>query len=135
MTLIAITIIAAVAIYSTYNAFCLALFGIPESLSMTFYLWQKKIGNGYLFVLMMSWVVGMMMPAWITMSEGSDFQFLAFLAPASLMFVATAPHFLSAKALLAGIQGKHLPCIRASNALNFYCKEVRGINSVYILCL
>lgn len=95
MTLIAITIIAAVAIYSTYNAFCLALFGIPKSLSMTFYLWQKRLGNGYLFVLMMYWVVGMMMPAWITMSEGSDFQFLAFLAPASLMFVATAPHFLS----------------------------------------
>lgn len=29
------------------------------------------------------------------MSEGSDFQFLAFLAPAALLFVGTAPRFLA----------------------------------------
>ena len=34
-----------------------------------------------------------MMPAWISLSEGSNFQFLAFLAPASIMFVGTAPRF------------------------------------------
>ena len=95
MTLITISIIAATVIYLAYNAICLALFGIPKSLSDTYYLWKARNGKGWYFSLMMYAVVALMMPAWITMSEGSDFQFLAFLAPASLMFVATAPHFLS----------------------------------------
>lgn len=95
MTLITINIIAATAIYLAYNAICLALFGIPESLSNTYYLWKEKNGKGYLFCLMMYAVVALMMPAWITLSEGSDFQFLAFLAPAAIAFVATAPAFKS----------------------------------------
>ena len=93
MTLTTISIIAAAAIYIAYNAICLALFSIPESLSNTYYLWKEKNGKGWLFCLMMYLVVALMMPAWITMSEGSDFQFLAFLAPASIMFVGTAPRF------------------------------------------
>ena len=44
---------------------------------------------------MMYAVVAFMMPAWIRMSEGSDFQFLAFLAPAAIAFVGTAPAFKS----------------------------------------
>ena len=93
MTLTTISIIAATAIYIAYNAICLALFAIPESLSNTYYLWKEKNGKGWLFCLMMYLVVALMMPAWITISEGSNFQFLAFLAPASLMFVGTAPRF------------------------------------------
>lgn len=95
MTLITICIIVALAIFWAYNSFCLAFFGIPESLSMTYYLWKDKSDKGFLFPIMMYLVVAMMMPAWITMSEGSNFQFLAFLAPASLLFVATAPAFKS----------------------------------------
>lgn len=94
MTLTTISIIAATAIYIAYNAICLALFSIPESLSNTYYLWREKNGKGWLFPLMMYAVVILMMPAWITMSEGSDFQFLSFLAPASIAFVGTAPAFL-----------------------------------------
>ena len=93
MTLVSISIIVATVIYVAYNAICLALFGIPESLSNTYYLWKDKNGKGYLFCLMMYAVVAFMMPAWITMSEGSNFQFLAFLAPASIAFVGTAPRF------------------------------------------
>ena len=93
MTLISISIIAAAVIYLAYNAICLANFGIPHSLSMTYYLWNEKNGRGWLFCLMMYIVVVLMMPAWITMSEGSDFQFLAFLAPAAIAFVGTAPRF------------------------------------------
>jgi hypothetical protein len=93
MTLITISIIAATAIYLAYNAICLALFGIPKSLSDTYYLWKEKNGKGWYFSLMMYSVVALMMPAWITMSEGSDFQFLAFLAPAAIAFVGTAPRF------------------------------------------
>lgn len=93
MTLITISIIAATAIYIAYNAICLALFSIPVSLSNTYYLWKEKNGKGWLFCLMMYLVVALMMPAWISLSEGSDFQFLAFLAPASIAFVGTAPRF------------------------------------------
>ena len=94
MTLIAISIIIATVIFVVYNVICLELFGVPHSLSMTYYLWKETNGKGWIFSLMMYVVVALMMPAWIVMSEGSDYQFLAFLAPASLLFVATAPGFL-----------------------------------------
>ena len=93
MTLTTISIIVATCIYVVYNAIAIAIFGVPESLSNTYYLWKEKNGKGWLFCMMMYLVVALMMPAWITISEGSNFQFLAFLAPASLMFVGTAPRF------------------------------------------
>lgn len=95
MTLTTISIIIATVIYVAYNAISLALFGIPESLSNTYYLYKEKRSKGWLFPLMMYAVVALMMPAWITMSEGSNFQFLAFLAPSAIAFVATAPAFKS----------------------------------------
>ena len=87
------SIIIAAVIYAAYNAVALAFFGVPESLSNTYYLYQAKCNKGWLFCAMMYLVVAFMMPAWITLSEGSNFQFLSFLAPASLMFVGTAPRF------------------------------------------
>lgn len=93
MTLTTISIIVATFIYVAYNAVSLAIFGVPESLSNTYYLYKEKCNKGWLFPLMMYLVVALMMPAWITLSEGSKFQFLAFLAPASIMFVGTAPRF------------------------------------------
>ena len=95
MTLTTISIIVATCIYVAYNAISLALFGVPESLSNTYYLYKEKNNKGWLFPLMMYAVVAFMMPAWITMSEGSDFQFLAFLAPSAIAFVGTAPAFKS----------------------------------------
>lgn len=95
MTLTTISIIVATCIYVAYNAISLALFGIPESLSNTYYLYKEKSNKGWLFPLMMYAVVALMMPAWITLSEGSDFQFLAFLAPSAIAFVGTAPAFKS----------------------------------------
>lgn len=93
MTLTTISIIIATVIFVAYNAVAIAIFDIPESLSNTYYLWKEKNGKGWLFCLMMYLVVALMMPAWISLSEGSNFQFLAFLAPASIMFVGTAPRF------------------------------------------
>lgn len=87
------SIVIAALIYAAYNTLALAFFGVPESLSNTYYLYQDKCNKGWLFCLMMYLVVAFMMPAWITMSEGSDFQFLSFLAPASIAFVGTAPRF------------------------------------------
>lgn len=95
MTLTTISILIATLIYVAYNAVSLAFFGVPHSLSMTYYLWKEKANIGYLFCVMMYAVVALMMPSWITMSEGSNFQFLAFLAPAAISFVATAPAFMS----------------------------------------
>lgn len=93
MTLTTILMIIATTIFVAYNAVSLANFGIPKSLSMTYYLWKQKNETGWMFCLMMYLVVALMMPAWISLSEGSSFQFLAFLAPASIMFVGTAPRF------------------------------------------
>ena len=87
------SIIIAACIYAAYNAVALAFFGVPESLSNTYYLYQAKCNKGWLFCLMMLLVVALMMPAWISLSEGSNWQFLAFLAPASIMLVGLAPKF------------------------------------------
>lgn len=95
MNLVTLSIILATTTFVAYNAVSLALFDIPKSLSMTYYLWKNKYNRGWLFCLMMYLVVALMMPAWITMSEGSNFQFLSFLAPAGILFVGSAPAFLS----------------------------------------
>lgn len=95
MNLVTISIIIATVIFVAYNAVAMAIFGIPESLSNTYYLYKEKYNKGVLFPAMMYLVVAFMMPAWITMSEGSNFQFLAFLAPAAIAFVGTAPAFLA----------------------------------------
>lgn len=95
MNLVTISIIIATVIFVAYNAVSLANFGIPHSLSMTYYLWKEKNGKGWLFCLMMYAVVALMMPEWITMSESSNFQILSFLAPAAIAFVGAAPAFLS----------------------------------------
>ena len=93
MNLVTISIIIATTIFVAYNAMAIAFFGIPESLSNTYYLYKERFNRGFLFSAMMYLVVAFMMPAWITMSEGSNFQFLAFLAPAAIAFVGTAPKF------------------------------------------
>lgn len=93
MTLTTISIIIAAVIYVAYNTISLVYFDVPESLSNTYYLYKEKCGKGWLFCIMMYAIVLLMMPAWIGLSEGADWQFLAFLAPASIMFVGTAPRF------------------------------------------
>ena len=98
MTLVTVSIIIAAWIFILYNIAALSIFGIPKSLSMTYYLYKDLTPKGNLkalFPFMMYIVVAFMMPAWITMSEGSNWQFLSFLAPASILFVGTAPAFKS----------------------------------------
>ena len=96
MTLVAISIVIAIIIFIGYNIFTVAKYNIPQSLSMTYYLLKDESEKlKILFPAMMYLVVALIMPAWLTISEGSPFQFLAFLAPASLLFVGTAPAFMS----------------------------------------
>ena len=80
--------------FAIYNAIVLLLFGVPKSLSMTYYLFKDRENVlKYLFPSMMTLLGVFLMPCWIEMSEGSPFQFLAFLSAASLLFVAFAPAF------------------------------------------
>lgn len=84
----------AIFMFAIYNIVILLLFGVPKSLSMTYYLFKER--NNVLKVLfpgMMTFLGIFLMPCWVEMSEGSNFQFLAFLSAAALIFVAFAPAF------------------------------------------
>lgn len=84
----------ALAIYVIYNASVLLLFNVPTSLSNSYYLFKsKKSWLRWLFPIMMVSMAFLLMPAWIEISEGSNFQFLAFLAPAGIIFTGAAPAF------------------------------------------
>jgi hypothetical protein len=88
----------AIFMFAIYNIVVLLLFGVPKSLSMTYYLFKERSNVlKILFPSMMTALGIFLMPCWIEMSEGSPFQFLAFLSAASLLFVAFAPAFLDSK--------------------------------------
>lgn len=72
-----------------YLAFVVAKFGIPKSISDSFYLLGKK---GWMFQVTLFLVAFMVMPLLIDRSS-EDTQFLAFLACAGLAFVGAAPLF------------------------------------------
>lgn len=94
MNWILIMTILAFAIYLSYNMVAVHLFGVPSSLSETYYLYgSRKNWMKVFFPIMMVSMAGLLMPAWIDMSEGSPFQFLAFLAPAGIIFTGMAPAF------------------------------------------
>ena len=98
MSWILILILIAIFIYSLYNCIVLNQFGIPKSLSMTFYLFkEKKDWLKIWFPIMMISLAFLLMPAWIEISEGSTFQFLAFLAPSAIIFTGTSSAFKSSQ--------------------------------------
>ena len=92
------TLIAAI-VFISYNAAVLSNFGVPVSLSDTFYLWNKtKTGRGYLFTIMMLVMTACLMPGWLTLTEtisswSHNLTFLPFIAAGSLAFVGAAPAF------------------------------------------
>lgn len=86
-------------LFIVYNSVALKLFGIPWSMSETFYLYEsKKKGLGWLFTIFM-WLMGLtMIPSWITISESLDswmcnLTFLSFISGACILFVGTAPRY------------------------------------------
>ena len=81
--------IASMIILFGYLCYVVAKFGIPQSISDTFYLLEKK---GWLFQLTLAVTAFCMMPSLIDASSENT-QFLAFLACAGLAFVAFAPLF------------------------------------------
>lgn len=81
-------------IYLIYNIFVLTKYSIPENLSSTYY----KLGKyGWVFPVTMISCVACLIPGWLNMLEGSDFQFVAFLCPMAIAFMAMAPDFKSDK--------------------------------------
>jgi hypothetical protein len=94
MSLTLISILAAISIFVLYNALAILFFNVPHSLSMTYYLYKDRWNIGWVFPVTMMVIVGLLLPSWLTISNGSTFQFLSFLAPASLAFVAASPAFL-----------------------------------------
>ena len=74
----------------------LKMFGVPNSLSDTFYLFKKKKEwMKYLFPIMMVSLVVFLMPAWLEMTAESNLQFATFLATCGILFTAASPHFKS----------------------------------------
>lgn len=85
----------AIFMFIVYNIVSLMLFGVPHSLSMTYYLFkERKNILKMLFPVMIGLMAMFLMPCWLQISEGSDFQFTAFLSIAALMFVGVCPGFL-----------------------------------------
>lgn len=86
----------AIFLYLIYNIIALVLFGVPKSLSMTYYLFKDKVDTlKFLFPSMMTLLTVFLMPCWLQISEGSPFQFTAFLSAAGVLFVGAAPAFMS----------------------------------------
>lgn len=99
MTTSLILALSAFLIFIAYNAIMIWKFGMPSSLSDTFYLLQnKKKGLGYLFTAMMTSMAFTLMPGWLSISDAiggweSNLTFLAFFACAGILFVGCAPAF------------------------------------------
>lgn len=98
MTYLILTLIA-LALFIVYNAVAIHFFGVPESLSNTYYLYEAKHkGLGWLFTGFMWALALLLLPAWITTSVNMGswmqyFSFLSFLSAAAIAFVGTAPKF------------------------------------------
>lgn len=99
MLSILISTLLAALVFISYNAVVIFKFGVPVSLSDTFYLWNKsKKGLGYIFTIMMLMMTACLMPGWLTLTEtisswSHNLTFLPFIAAGSLAFVAAAPAF------------------------------------------
>lgn len=89
----------AILIFVVYNAIAIHRFGVPSSLSSTFYLWNSVKENlGYIFTAMMFTMVFFLLPAWTTVNEvistwSQYLTVLPFLGAASIAFVGTAPAY------------------------------------------
>ena len=94
-----ILILISIFLFTVYNAVALKRFGVPKSLSETFYLWNSVKKNlGYIFTGMMGGMSLTLLPAWIEVgnqvSSWSQFlNFLAFFTCGAIMFVGVAPAF------------------------------------------
>lgn len=84
----------AILLFVIYNIVALMLFGVPKSLSTTYYLFKEREDClKALFPVTITLICLLLMPCWLEISNGSPWQFTAFLGAGSLLFVAFAPAF------------------------------------------
>lgn len=91
-----IVVCIALLLYIIYNSTAIILFGVPHSLSETYYLYNKKNGKGILFSVFLTVVSLLLLPVWLEVSKENT-QFLVFLGLCSLCFTAAAPAFKNTK--------------------------------------
>lgn len=102
MTLLILVLIS-LGIFLAYNIGALCIFGVPSSLSNTYYLYeQKKKHLGMVFPAMMGTMGFTLLPAWLELGEiispwSTNLNVLAFFACAAICFVGAAPAFRSNK--------------------------------------
>lgn len=90
-----VTLLISFIILLTYVVSIIAMFGVPSSLSDSFYLLQNKYPSKdwkWLFTLLCFVVSFTILIPWIDISN-ENIQFLPFLSAAGLLFVGAAPHF------------------------------------------
>ena len=94
---------ASLAVFLVYNIVALCIFGVPSSLSNTYYLYEaKKKHLGMIFPAMMASMAFTLLPAWLELGEivslwSAYLNPLAFFACAAILFVGGAPAFRSNK--------------------------------------
>lgn len=99
MTTITFLTLIGMIIFVIYNAYILSKFGVPHSLSNSFYLLNGiKKGLGYLFTIMMFIMSFCLMPGWIEITESISswshyLTVLPFFAAALIGFVGASPAF------------------------------------------
>lgn len=98
-----ITVCSAFLVFIIYNVALFPQFGIPKSLSESFYLYdKKKKGLGYIFTIFMFTMALCLMPGWLEISDmwsswSNNLTFLAFFTAAAICFVGAAPAFRANK--------------------------------------
>lgn len=98
-----IIVCIAFALFVAYNIAILVQFGIPKSLSESFYLYESKKKNlGYLFTAFMFTMAFCLIPGWMEVSDGWSswshyLSFLAFFTASAICFVGAAPAFRASK--------------------------------------
>lgn len=86
-------------LFIVYNSVAIRIFGIPWSMSKTYYLYEeKRKGLDQVFTIFMWLMAFTMISGWIIISESvgpwmSYFTFLAFITGACIAFVGTAPRY------------------------------------------
>jgi hypothetical protein len=91
-------------LFAAYMAALIALFGVPESISDSFYLLNgKKKNAGCAFTVWCYAVGASVMAMMFELSSGAWYQFLGLFAGAGLGFVGTAPMFKSHEKLIHSV--------------------------------
>ena len=81
------------AILAVYLWRVIKLIGIPWSISDTYYQLKKHQKPAWIFQVAIITAAGFLLPEWLELTDGKNYQCCAFLACAGLIFVGAAPCF------------------------------------------